>query len=521
MMRMQGWIQTQFKESDKTPFTPFYAVTFVYTLLMTLLGHRPLWMDELATYYLAKSPTVERLFTAALKNDFNPPLQAALTALSVKTFGDSPFAARLPSVIAFWIASVCIYNFAKFRLGRFYGLTAMLAFWATDFLRYGVEARPYALMIAFLGVAMVCWQQVYERKRRWVSILGLSPGVAGLLSAHVFGALLLVPLAIAELVRSYDRKTLDWKIWFAFLAPMPLIALYLPMIGTFGQVAIAYPLAFQASFAKAFEFYGLVFSTGSVTLIIAFAAAILAARSNNAGDSAAAADGDGSAGYQRHEIIFLAGLLVVPFIINFLLMRYSAAFWPRYGIGAGIGVGCLFAYFVARATRISRSAAGVAATILVVGFVATRFPYPFFLSPQQNLTKALSIKDIPLDLPIVAASGVTFLEMNHREDDAFLSRTYYLTDPIAAKRYANATLFENYFSRQDLFPLRGHVVPYQAFIRQSPRFLVLCTLNYPEDWLMAKLLATGASVRLLGEMDEGYHDKTVFEVTVNSTMLTE
>jgi len=509
--RVHAWLRTQCEASDKAPFEPFYLATIVYALLVTIWAFRPLWMDELSTYYVARTPHLRDFVTASLKLDFNPPLQAALTALSLRVFGDSPFSTRLPSVIAFWIASACIYRFVGFRLGRYYGLAAVLAFWTTDFLRYGAEARPYAIMIASLGIVMVCWQRMYESKRRWIEILGILVGTGGLFASHAFGPLLLLPLGVAELVRSSERKKIDWWIWLAFVIPSPLLAFYLPMFNNYGQVAIVYPPAFQASLATALGFYSYILSAGSVTFLVAFVASLMVGK--NEGETT----GEKLPGYQRHELIFLVGLLFVPFVINFFLMKYGAAFWPRYGIGAGIGIGSLFAYVLAKATRSSLPAAAIAAAVLLIGLITTKLVYPLLLQPATNITKELSVEDIPGDLPIVAASGVTFLEMNHREGDALLSRSYYLTDPIAAKRYANATLFENYFSRQNLFPIRGHIVPYRTFIGSSPHFLVLCTPGYPEDWLVQKLLADGANLRFLGEMDRGYRDRTVFEVTIAKT----
>ena len=36
------------------------------------------------------------------------------------------------------------------------------------------------------------------------------------------------------------------------------------------------------------------------------------------------------------------------------------------------------------------------------------------------------------ELPFIDASGLTFMEMDNREDTRFLSRVYYLTDPSAS-----------------------------------------------------------------------------------------
>ncbi len=52
------------------------------------------------------------------------------------------------------------------------------------------------------------------------------------------------------------------------------------------------------------------------------------------------------------------------------------------------------------------------------------------------------ISQVQPDLPVVDNSGLTFLEMNQRENSTFLSRVYYLKIAQAAVKYANATIFE-------------------------------------------------------------------------------
>ena len=119
------------------------------------------------------------------------------------------------------------------------------------------------------------------------------------------------------------------------------------------------------------------------------------------------------------------------------------------------------------------------------------------------------------NLPFVAASGLTYVEMNHRESKDFLDRVYYLTDHEAAIRYAHATLFENESVVKETFHYPSHVESLAAFEAEYPKFLVLGTIDYPEDWLLRKLQADGDTVRLLGTAETSYKDKTLYEVTVS------
>ena len=81
--------------------------------------------------------------------------------------------------------------------------------------------------------------------------------------------------------------------------------------------------------------------------------------------------------------------------------------------------------------------------------------------------------------------------------------------PKAAVKYANATIFEGFPALKGKFPVRGNIMPYQEFIQRHSRFLVLGTYNYPEDWLLRKLLADHATLRFLGDYGTGYKDRAI------------
>jgi hypothetical protein len=113
----------------------------------------------------------------------------------------------------------------------------------------------------------------------------------------------------------------------------------------------------------------------------------------------------------------------------------------------------------------------------------------------------------------VDASGLTFLEMNKRESNESLSRVFYLTDRGAAIHYAQATIFEGTASLRQYWPIRGTVMPYQDFVGSTPHFFVLGTPDYPEDWLIPKLLDDGAKLDFKGELRaSSYKDSMIFEV---------
>ena len=133
-------------------------------------------------------------------------------------------------------------------------------------------------------------------------------------------------------------------------------------------------------------------------------------------------------------------------------------------------------------------------------------------SPPNDTSTAL--ERVKPDLPLVDASGVTFVEMNHYEPAAVLSRLFFLQDRAAAIRYAHATMFDDLdrFSRE--FAFQGKVEPYPDFTRDHHEFLVLGTFGYPEDWLLRKLAAEKARIALIGRFPIAYKDTTLYDVTL-------
>jgi Dolichyl-phosphate-mannose-protein mannosyltransferase len=498
-----------YETSDPAPFGPLIIAFGLYVFIVFALSIRPMWHDELYTYYIASAPTIPRFITEVTRLDLQPPLQYVLSRMSLKVFGDSDLATRLPNLVAFTIASICFYLFVRRRLGRFYGLTALLVFWLTPFLPYATEARPYALVVGFLSVAMLSWQTAIEGQGRRLALFGIAFGVWGMIVSQAFSPLLVAILGVAEFVRSVDRRKIDWPVWIALLAPSPFVIVYLPIFRRFeGWTAL--PPEFQASLFKMVSFYVDLLSAVSVVLLIALIAALIVYRSSGAATTATVFVA------QKHEIALVIGLLSLPIHINLALVRTGGAFWPRYCIPAGIGSSLLFVYILAKLTNTNRSAAAITAGCVFLGIViggAVQIAHP----RDRAMVKQLSLKQLDPQLPLVDASGLTFLEMNKREDAALLSHVFYLTDRDAAIRYSHATIFEGTGNLRNYFPIRGTVAPYRDFIRQNPRFFVLGTPDYPEDWLIPKLLDEGAALAFKGEFHGNYKDNMIFEVTMPQT----
>ena len=222
------------------------------------------------------------------------------------------------------------------------------------------------------------------------------------------------------------------------------------------------------------------------------------------------------------EWVSVGFLFAIPLAVILLLIRSHSAFFVRYATAGNIGLCVIAAMFLAswttRDTRAALVCLSVAFAVSGQFGAAVRAlrQKPIFThtEPKPATCQACRLSQtLDPTLPFVDASGLTFLEMDHREDPAMLRRVFYLTDPEASRRYAHASIFEGMQMEKDLFPIRANVSTYSAFIKTHPRFFVLGEYDFPEDWLLRKLDADGASLRLIGETEGSYKDKDLYYVS--------
>jgi hypothetical protein len=207
-----------------------------------------------------------------------------------------------------------------------------------------------------------------------------------------------------------------------------------------------------------------------------------------------------------------AGLLLLPLVINLVLMRSHSGFFDRYAIPTVLAYGLLVAFSLAVSTQLSRAAAAVVCGAMCVYLAVSDVAMPLLAARRQ--ATASSIDRIEPDLPLVAAGGLSFLEMNKYAEASTISRLHYLTDRDLALRYSQGTIFEGLGTAKKYFQLRGSVDAYRQFIAAHRHFLVFGTPDYPGDWLLDHLLAIHATVGYLGVFPGPCRDSQLYEITM-------
>jgi hypothetical protein len=508
-----------FHSSTARTIAVLLTISIGYGLLVSLEPHRALWFDELITYYIAKAPTLAGLIDLAHRFDLNPlPMDYVLTRLSITFFGDSPMAVRLPSVVAFYIASVMVFLYVRRKAGDGFATFSVIMLWYSPVFRYATEARPYAFLGMFFASLLLFWDIATTAERRAVALWGVAASNAGLMLVHAFAPLSLLPFLVAEVWRYRSRRKPDYALWAALLLPALLVVLYLPAARVYSPVI--FPTKFQASPRKIPIFFLHVFGEMGSGMFAALLAAILAPAAIGRAQGSIVAKK--SAALQMTDVAMIVILVLNPVLLILVLMPRHGPFWDRYCLATTIGIYIAVAICVAHRLRFDKLAGYCAAAVLASVLTTEQVILPKLHRGDTQTAGVLT--QVDPELPIVAASGLTFLEMDHNEDTNLVSRIYYLRDRSAAVQYAHATLFED-LTPFDLlkryFPIRANVDQYSSFTRRYRQFLVLGTYDYPEDWLLRKLAADGAKLVPIGYYDIPYKDHTIYRVTLPGTTLGE
>ena len=491
-------------------------LSFLLLLCVTVPGmfgnslEKPLWHDELFTFYIAQARSISALLTETQLIDFNPPLSYLATRLSYSIFGVNTLSCRLPEILGFLLAMLSVYLFVRRRAGTLYGLLAAGLLYAGAPGALAIEARPYGLLLGFSALSLLAWQLARERKS-FAALLVFAG--CGLLLSHIFSVFVWVTLAAGEVIHMIQRRKVEWSLVLAWSVPLLCVATYVPQLRAHNQAI--FPAAYQPGVGTLFRFYNTWVEADVRTVLLTGVVLLLLSGPRTF-------RGRVQSFLTWPEWASIGFLFAIPLLVLLVLIRSHSAFFVRYTMAGNIGLcviaAVLLASWTSRDTRAALICLGIAFTVsgqLGAAVSALRHKSTFTQTePKPAACQACQLSQ-KLDpaLPFVDASGLTFLEMDHREDAAMLRRVFYLTDSQASREYAHASIFESMQTEKSLFPIRANVSTYSAFIKTHRRFFVFGDYDFPEDWLLRKLEADGASLRLLGETENSYKDKQLYYVS--------
>ncbi len=338
------------------PWVLLAALTALYAIIVSLGIRRVVWYDELLTFDIANAKTIPQMWEMIRRLDFQTPLGYLLSRFSMKVLGQTPLGLRLPSILAFYVASVALFFYVRRKVGSAYAACAVLLLWVGQAGPFATEARTDASLLMFFAILLLSWEWVTTSQARSLALWSMALANLGMISAHIFGPLSLLPFLAAEAARFSRTRKPDFKLWAALLLPAAAVLLYLPLISQYQ--AISFPPEFQASLKKIPHFYYATISEISAALFFALCAALLAPRQKSTIHAAPP--------LRREEIVLLATMLVLPVLLIILLMSRHGAFWDRHAITTEAVIYSVMAILLGLRLGRNRYAGYAAAAVLLM-----------------------------------------------------------------------------------------------------------------------------------------------------------
>jgi hypothetical protein len=457
---------------------------------------KPLTHDELFSYEIARLGGIAEVWRAlAAGADFHPPLDFVIRHLFMSLFGQSETAFRLPSLAATWSTLWCLYSFVARRTSTMYGLMAALIPLSTPVWEFSYDGRPYALMVALSAGTLVAWQRRTEGSRSALIFMALC--LAGVTWTHWYGVLVFAPIAAGELVRSWNRRRVDWAAWAALATATAALLPLIPLMRGARQIGAAYWT--KVGLLQALSVY-----TTLMEQLCIPAAGVLAVFLAT-GSLTRSQGGRRRAG--EYEIAAVVGFLMLPLAAYILAKSLTGALITRYVLAAAIGIAIALA-FTAWEGMGASAAPGVviAATLCVSAFCGEAA----FAWKQRQLRGELNRDNLPelvrdLPGPIVMTDNDTLLPLRHYQPPEVSRRLVYVADEKAALELQGYHTIERLFPRLERWSKLVDVRPYAEFVQEYKTFVLIDNLR---GYIATLLWREGATITA----KTAYRDKWVFLV---------
>ena len=475
---------------------------------LVLAEHKPLWNDELFTYYISRLSVADMWSTLRTGVEQTPLTFYLATRGSVELVGDGGIGMRLPELAGYLLMSVCLFALVARRSTPLYGLVAVLFAVATIAFGYAYEARAYGLVLGFSAAALLCWEVAAEGgPRRRLAAVGIAVTLAAAVASHYYAVLVVLPLLAGEATRTLVRRRVDWLVVGAFAGILVPLVAFEELI----RESDAYSTTFwgRPTWHAAVRFYPDSLMDRALLVVVAVVATALAVTLLRTSSRAAR-----KAGLRRppdHELVALVTLALLPFFGVLLGKLVTGAFTDRYVLSAIVAMSALLALAAWWADG-GVPLLGIGLLVVLTVFAGVRISsrYDDATSDAHDQTAALRLvqREGGSGLPIAVASPHDFFELSHRVSRQGGPGLVYLADPKLAQRYLGTDAVDlGVVGMRDIAPL--HVVPYARFLSSHRRFEVYGK-DRAWDWLSTALLERHARFTVVA--GDGGSDRALREV---------
>jgi hypothetical protein len=463
---------------------------------------KPLWLDEIFTAIIVRQHGISGMWDALRHSaDGQPLLFYLLEWPATVVFRNEQIAYRLLSIIGFSITTACLFALVRKRNGSGVALVcASIPMLSILYSGYSVEARPYAIVIACISMALVCYQRAPEI--RWMLLMGLCLALAG--SLHFYAVLAFAPFGMAEAVFTVTTRRLRWAVWLALACGFIPISVFWPFLSRLKSEYGAHfwsPNTYLQVHASTAWFFNISVTNGINLLGISVLAILISMFVHQR----AVSRGARPAGASLHEHILVLGFLALPFICFFAAEIAHTGMTLRYMLPTVLGFPLALGYTFPKSGRVRSILLGSVAICLVfaLAFQENRFWSSYtghFVSPAKTIEDLVTAARRP-ELPVVVSEPNDYLEAAHYSSPDWATRFVSVIDVPQAIAYAGTDAIDKQFEVLRRYaPLKIYDFP--AFAAEHPVFLLYSGGAASRfDWWPDRLVHDGYTLRVVAVKD--------------------
>ena len=462
-----NWLET-------SPSTLLVSICVLYWVeIYFRIQTKAIWYDELFTLYVSQLGGIDKLWSALRAGiDNQPPLFYMITAAMQSVFTDQLWIVRMPQAIATFVTYIALYLLLRGRFGVIHSVSTILLMRLLGAQYYAAEGRPYASVLAGATVAWLCYTRIDESKgmRALAWTCGMGVALAFSNAHHYYGGLALVPIAAAELIRSFDR---GWR-WAPWIALAASLAPYLVLL-QFKDSLFGYKEGFPSkpsvsTFQQYWEAEAGQFTMRLFPLFIGVTlSSFWFAHFRTPREEAETFP------FDRNEMVGIAVFCILPLIALIAGKLITGLFVLRYAIPTLVGWALLFGMWLWRETHWNKPA-----TLSVLSFLLLMgFGIPFAskaMAQPENLWGEIITTLEKTEGDIVVEFGTSYLELYDAAPTTLKPRLVYLANEELARANMGTDVFDRGLKRLGRsFPLR--IADTRLYCNTHSSFLILRTDN--------------------------------------------
>ncbi len=372
---------------------------------------RPFWFDELFTLYISQTQSLTQVLELLGPMDPHPPVQYVLVMISHQLFGVNELTTRLPALVMLGVFMTVCYALARKYLNNQSALFAVLLIILSVSLKYGYEARPYAIVIGFTALTYWYWIKARESKKVFPIILaGLFSGLTVL--THFYAVLGFLPLYLYQLISVAKKEKGAWPLLISIGLGSGLLLTTLPILQSITVLSKnnwAAPSLYDF-LAAGLHFHWFIAILGIIGLWN-FKALLISATDK----------------IKSSKELQAVLLLVTLMLYGFLFSLISGAFHNRYVFATLLGsvtLGAMIFYYLNNTQKILT----LLCSIVIGTYIYTAEIITSPAKEQHIIEKNLTTFESNVSGPVVFAHYLDYLLYYHYSNPQLRDRLIYLID---------------------------------------------------------------------------------------------